>query len=242
LFEGLIYQFVYSLHRHWLFSVRLRYWLVFSCFILPAAVWLKLSRTSPVAAVLVTLAALSLLAATWWAGRQRYVRFVERGHSPGATPGPGEEGTNREADQGLSTLPAMGKVHAHATGYFEVSGMRRYFVETPADYTTFETREHCVMTRVPRSRFLLLAKSSPVEVGWWYTFFQPAMIRAMQRGWLYFGLHPRPAVRLQITLPGNSREETLHLSFDDEAARGMVLADLQQDAKHLSKNNFLTLG
>jgi hypothetical protein len=244
LFEGLIYQFVYSLERHRLFSVRLRYWLVFSCFILPAAVWLKLWKTSPVAAVLVTLAALSLLAATWWAGRQRYVRFVEHGHNPGATLDPGEEGINREADQGLSTLqlPAMGKVHVRATGFFEVSGMRRYLVETPADYTTFETREHCVMARVPLSRFLLLAKSSPVEVGWWYTFFQPAMIRAMQGGCLYFGLRPRPALRLQIALPDNSREETLHLSFDDEAAREMVLADLRLDAKHLSKNNLLTLG
>jgi hypothetical protein len=57
------------------------------------------------------------------------------------------------------------------------------------------------------------------------------MIRAMQRGWLYFGLRPRPALRLQIALPDNSREETLHLSFDGEAARGMVLADLRQDAK-----------
>jgi hypothetical protein len=138
---------------------------------------------------------------------------------------------NREPGQGLSTLPAMGKVRVRATGYFEVSGMRRYFVETPAEYTTFETREHCVMTRVPLSRFLLLARSSPVEVGWWYTFFQPAMIRAMQKGWLYFGLRPRPAVCLQIALPDNSREETLHLSFDDEAARGLVLADLRRDAE-----------
>jgi hypothetical protein len=231
LFEGLIYQFVYSLERHRLFSVRLRYWLVFSCFILPAAVWLNLWKTGPVAAVLVTLAALSLLAATWWAGRRRYVRFVEHGHNLGATPRPGEDGMNREPGQGLSTLPAMGKVRVRATGYFEVSGMRRYFVETPAEYTTFETREHCVMTRVPLSRFLLLARSSPVEVGWWYTFFQPAMIRAMQKGWLYFGLRPRPAVCLQIALPDNSREETLHLSFDDEAARGLVLADLRRDAE-----------
>jgi hypothetical protein len=53
----------------------------------------------------------------------------------------------------------------------------------------------------------------------------------MQRGWLYFGLRPRPAVRLQIALPDNSREETLHLSFDDEDVRRMVLADLRLDAK-----------
>jgi hypothetical protein len=233
LFEGLLYQFVYSLERHRLFNVRLRHWLVFSCFILPAAVWSKLWKTNLVTAVLITLAALSLLVAIWWAGRQRYVRFVEHGHNPGATPGPGEVGINREAGPGLSAvqLPAMGKVRVRATGFFEVSGMRRYLVDTPAEYTTFETREHCVMARVPLSRFLLLATSSPVEVGWWYTFFQPNGIRAMQRGWLYFGLRPRPAVRLQIALPDNSREETLHLSFDDEDVRRMVLADLRLDAK-----------
>lgn len=125
----------------------------------------------------------------------------------------------------------MSKVPVHATGFFEVSGMRRYFVETLADYTTFETREHCLMSYIPRTRFLLVGTSNRVEAGWWYTFFQPAMIRAVQSGRLYFGMRPRSALRLVISLPDNSRHEVVHLSFDDDATRSLVLADLCQDAR-----------
>lgn len=124
----------------------------------------------------------------------------------------------------------MSKIRVCATGFFEVSGKRRYFVETPADYITFETREHCVMAHITTSRFLLVGTSGKNAVGWWYTFFQPAMIRSVDSGWLHFGLHPRPALRLEVTSPDDRKDEILHLSFDDEAARSLILADLRYDA------------
>jgi hypothetical protein len=124
LFEGLLYQF------------RLRQWLILVCLVLPATMWLGFWEASRLAAALVTLAALGLLAATWWAGRRRYVRFEEH---------PSEEADQQPADP---PPPAMSRLHPCATGFFEVSGMRRYFVETPADLTTFETGEYCVMTNV----------------------------------------------------------------------------------------------
>jgi hypothetical protein len=107
--------------------------------------------------------------------------------------------------------------------------MRRYLVEAPANYTTFETREHCVMTKVPRTRLFLLGKSREDEVGWWYTFFQPNMIRSVKSGWLHFGLRPRPTLRLEIVRLDGPDDETLYLSFDDEATLSLVLADLQYD-------------
>jgi hypothetical protein len=124
----------------------------------------------------------------------------------------------------------MSKVRVRATGLFEVSSMRRYLVENPADYTTFETREHCVMAHVPFTRFLVLSVAQREQVGWWYTFFQPARIRAVTEGCLHFGLRPRPAVRLRIAVAGRAEDEILHFSFDDEAARSLVLADLRYDA------------
>lgn len=228
--KGLIYQLVYNLEQHRLFNIPLRRWLIFLCLILPVAMWLKFWGASRLVAVLVTLGAASVLVATWWAGRERYVRFVYNQASM-VSPG-GEERTKGGADQQSTDppLPAMRKIRVHATGFFEVSGMRRYFVETPADYITFETREHCVMTQVPLSRFLLLGKSKQSEVGWWYTFFQPAMIRSVNSGWLYFGLRPRPALRLGIASSDDSQDEILHLSFDNEAPRSLVLADLRYDA------------
>lgn len=223
MFEGLIYQFVYNLERHRLFNVRLRRWLILLCLVVPVTMWIQLWRASYLTASLVTLGAVSVLGLTWWAGRRRYVRFVAASGE--------EEGTKITADRTMSDppLPAMSEIQVCATGFFEVSGMRRYFVETPASYTTFETREHCVKAQIPLSRFLLLGQSNQGEIGWWYTFFQPDMIRSVQNGWLYFGLHPRLALRLEIAPQHNSENEVLYLSFDGEAPRSLVSADLQYD-------------
>ena len=220
MFEGLIYRLVYNLERHSLFEVRLRRWLILLCLIAPAALWFGVGRATNLLAGLVTAGAILILVALWQAGRQHYVRFVS--DSP---PGP------EQAPLLLSPLSAMSEVPLRASGFFEVSGMRRYFVEAAATYTTFETREHCVMTRMPFSRFLLLGTSEREEAGWWYTFFQPVMLRAVTGGRLYFGLHPRPALQLQIAST-HDKVETLYLSFEDGAARSLILADLLHDAAH----------
>jgi hypothetical protein len=236
LFEGLICQFVYNLERHRFLNFRMRRWLILLCIVLPVMMWLRIWRASYVTAIFVTLGAVSVLVAIWWAGRQHYVRFVEHSRGVASVTPPGNiEAASGRASQGAvnpssagSPLPAMSKVRVHATGFFEVSGMRRYLVETPADYTSFETREHCVMAQMPFSRFLLLGAFDRDEVGWWYAFFQPGMIRSLSGGMLYYGLRPRPALQLQIA--ADHQNEVLYLSFDDEATRSRVLADLQLDA------------
>lgn len=236
MFEGLIYQFVYKLGRHRFLNIRLRHWLILLCIVLPVMMWLRVWGADRATAILVSLGAASVLVAIWWAGRQHYVRFVEhvRGVASATPPGKIEEasgGASRgpvDPSSAGSPLPAMSKVRVRATGVFEVSGMRRYLVETFADYTTFETREHCVMAQTPFSRFLLLGTFDRDEVGWWYTFFRPGMIRSVSGGMLYYGLRPRPALQLQIA--ADHQSEVLYLSFDDEATRSLVLADLQLDA------------
>lgn len=238
MFEGLVYQLVYNLERHRLFNVRLRHWLILLCFVLPVMTWLRLSGASRLATIPVTLGAAGVLVAIWWASRQRYVRFEEYNHATLALLGEIKEvGPRTDIPAGApAPLPAMSKIHVHATGFFEVSGMRRYFVETPASYTTFETREHCLMTQVPLTRLLLMGKSHEDEVGWWYTFFQPEMIRSIKHGWLYFGLRPRPSLRLEIASSEETEEESLHLSFEDEATCALVLADLQFDAQAIPRS------
>lgn len=216
--EGLIYRFVYNLERHRLFEVRLRRWLILLCLIAPAALWFGAWGATRFVAGLVTAGAASVLVAIWQAGRQHYVRFAPDFSSPPETAAPP-----------VSSWPAMSKVPVRASGFFEVSSMRRYLVEAQADYMTFETREHCVMARIPFSRFLLLDASGRGEVGWWYIFFQPAMLRAVTGGRLYFGLRPRPALQLQIASI-RDRVEILHLSFEDETTRSLILADLLHDA------------
>jgi hypothetical protein len=218
LLEGLIYRFVYNLERHRLFEVRLRRWLILLCLITPAALWSGVWGATHLVAGLVTAGAAIVLVAIWQAGRQHYVHFAA-----------GSPSAPESAALPVSPWPPMSKVPVHTSGFFEVSGMRRYFVEAPSDYTTFETREHCVMARVPFSRFLLLGTSERGEVGWWYAFFQPAMLRAVTGGRLYFGLRPRPALQLQIASI-RDRVEILYLSFEDEATRSLILTDLLHDA------------
>jgi len=218
LFEGLIYQLVYNLERHSLFEVRLRRWLILLCLIVPAALWFGVGKAPHLLAGLVTAGAAIILVAIWQAGRRHYVRFV-----PDSSPGP------EQSSLSLSTLPALSEAPVRASGFFEVSGMRRYFVEATATYTTFETREHCVMARMPFSRFLLLGTLERGEAGWWYTFFQPAMLRAVTGGQLYFGLHPRAALQLQVASV-HDKVETLYISFEDGATRSLILADLLRDA------------
>jgi hypothetical protein len=228
LFEGLIYQFVYNLERHRLFNIRLRRWLIFWCLVLALTMWLKFWQASKLTATLVTGGAVAVLIVIWWAGRQRYVRFVAR--VPNLTPTVPlavEEGANQVANR--QPLPTMSKIRVRATGFFEVSGKQRYLVETPSDYTAFETREHCVMARIPHSRFLLLGQSNQDEVGWWYVFFQPDMIRSLETGWLHYGARPRLALRLEIALADDSPNEILYLSFDEEATHWLVLDDLQKN-------------
>jgi hypothetical protein len=233
LFEGLLFQFVYNLERHWLLNMPLRRWLILLSLVVPATMWLQVWKVSRLAAGLVTLAAMVTLIGIWWAQRQRYVRFIasDSAAAPAVGSGPGG-GRHRAGKQAAveSPLSPMQKVGVYATGYFEVGGKRQYLVETPADYTTFETREHCVMTQVPEARFLLVAKSRFAEVGWWYTFFQPAMINVVTSGFLQFGTRPRLAIRVEISASDDSEQEALYLSFDNPATRSAVLADLQYDA------------
>lgn len=222
MFEGLLYQFVYNLERHWLFNIRLRHWLMVVCLILPASMWSGFWETTRPAAVLVTLGAAGVLATMWWAVRRHFVRFEER---PSGNAGETRHGSDQQS--AASPLPAMSRIRVCATGFFEVSGMRRYFVDIPANYTTFETGEHCIMIQVTFTRFLLLGKSRKNELGWWYIFFQPSVIRSMASGCLYFGPHPRPAVRLEIAGTNDTQDESLFLSFEDEASRSLVVADLK---------------
>ena len=195
--------------------------------------WLQVWKVSRLTAIPITLGAGAILVGIWWAEHQRYIRFIEYVRQP---PSEHSLGENRATSRPSHThspdspLTPMNKIALYATGFFEVSGMRRYWVETPAQYTTFETREHCIMTRIPRTRLFLLGQSSRHEVGWWYTFFQPGMIKVIRSGCLHFGLHPRRALRLEIAVPDENDGKVLYLSFDDEASRSLVLTDLQVDA------------
>lgn len=152
-----------------------------------------------------------------WAGRRRFVHFVPlaQGDDP---PEPG--------------LPPLGKaerVPIRASGWFSVQGKERHLADLEADYESVGTREHIVLGRLHPSRFLGLGRWPAEELGWWYIFIQPAMIRRLQVGHLCFGAQPRLALQV-VYAADEEKQETVHLIFEDAQALHRVWEDLIKDA------------
>ncbi|MGQ9456719.1 MAG: hypothetical protein ACUVWW_03005 [Anaerolineae bacterium] len=211
--EGWLFRVAYNLNRHRWGDLPLAVaWTGF--LLLSAAVvgWGGLGLPRGVALGLVALAvgvaALSLL------GRLTgYVRFRQTPLPPPAKP--------------PVPLVPTDKVAHRASGWFEVEGKRRYLVEVPAWFRTFETREHAVMAYVAPSRFFP-GHWPEHEVGMWYIFFLPQQIQRVEAGEVLFGARPRLGLRVEYR--DKDRTETVLLSFDSEDDRQRIYADLVRDA------------
>jgi hypothetical protein len=213
-----ILQLAYRLRRHSLVEWSLARWL--GTALVAAALgtllfhalrpWLALSFGGLFLAYLLVLA---------WASRRRYVRFepTPQGGPPArdATPPP--------------PLRAEEMLPVRASGWFTVEGREQHFVDLEADLETMSTREHIVLARVRPSRFLLLGEWPGHELGWWYVFFEPAMIRGLDLGRLTFGAQPAQALRV-IYAPDEETMQTIYLTFEDASALRRAWHDLLLDA------------
>lgn len=209
--RGIILKSSYYLHRHRIGPIPVGYApLILVAAALIAAITRRLTWQWAVGSAIV---ALSLAVVIWLTGRQGYIFFCAKGLAPFR----------------VEPLQVDEKIPGRATGYFEVGGKRRYFVEARAYFSTVETREHILMARIPHSRFLLIATSPRDEAGWWYVFFQPSMLRAVQTGEIHFGLRPRPALRVTYQ-PDDSSAETVYLSFSEVISLHRTLNDLRLGA------------
>jgi len=217
-FLGLILKISYHLSRLRLWGQPLNRWLFFLSLLGIPAVAVDLVESRPVADAVVILACLSLMLALLWAGRTRYLIFKRAEHPSSTT----------LTTDGPQLAPEE-KVPVWASGHFEVSGMRRYFVEAQAYFETVDTREHIIIAWMPYRSLLGLAASPREEVGLWYVFFMPATIQEIEVGEVYFGLRPRLALKV-VYHSESSSLETVYLSFDHPEQREFVLADLRRDA------------
>lgn len=216
--RGWCFRLAYNLNRHRWGDLPLAVAWVGFLLVLAAVAWwgwLGLPRGVAVlpAALAVGVVALSLL------GRLTgYVIFREGVlPSPAAPPQP---------------LVPTDKIAHRASGWFEVEGKRRYLVEVPAWFRTFETREHAVMAYVAPSRFFP-GHWPEHEVGMWYIFFLPQQIQRVEAGEVLFGARPRLGLRIEYQ--NKDRTETVLLSFDSEDDRQRIYADLVRDA-HMDKS------
>jgi len=210
---GLILKASYQLNRHRIGPLRLN--LVPLLFALASGlIWWKVGGLTGEQTILIIVLCLILVLVTLLAKRQGFIIFRR------------SEGELTSFPDCPELLPYE-EVAVRATGLFEVRGEQRYFVEATADFATMETREHIVMARMLDSRFLVGAPKG--DVGWWYIFFKPLMIREIEVGEVHFGLRARPAIKLGYKTD-EGKVEPVYLSFDEPLQMQRVLEDLCRDA------------
>jgi hypothetical protein len=234
---GIILRLAYRLRRHLWLGWSLARWFG-SLLALTALVALIRWWSYPWFAASLGGLLLGYLLALSWAARRQYVHFR-------ATP---EVTAMLQNSPSLAPLRAEELVPLRVSGMFTVEGQDQYYVDLDAQLETVQSREHIVLACVLPSRFLLVGRWSGAELGWWYIFFQPAMIRRIDVGQLTFGPQARPAIRLiyatdderqrhrEAGSPGNGHRasratlQTIYLACDEATALRRIWDDLRRDA------------
>lgn len=215
--RGTFLRLAYRLRRHLFLSWSLARW--FGVLLVAGGAW-ALWRWWPSYWPGVVLGLLCVAYVVWhvWAQRSRYVYFE---------PLPGRAPLREGAP--LTPLRKEELVPARASGWFTVEGLDGYFVDLEADFETVGTREHIILARLYRSRFLLLGRWPSYQVGWWYMFFMPDMIRRVRLGHLHIGGEPGLALQI-VYAPDEETRHTIYLAFEDPGTLRRVWADLMLDA------------
>jgi hypothetical protein len=117
-----------------------------------------------------------------------------------------------------------------AFGPFAVGAKQKYLINVAAQLSYVRTREHIVMARVEKTRFLLLASSANGDAGWWYTFFMPDRVKRVETGYIWCGIKVRPGLALSYqTREMPDQKVTIYLTFADVDRVQRVVADLRID-------------
>ncbi len=215
---GLILRLAYRLRRHLLMGWSVARWGGVLLFLVGIAA-LLLAWPNPWPAVAGSGSLLAYIMFLAWATRKGFLHFRPL----------------RDEQSRIQALPAPPAlrpeelVAARASGHFIVENLAQYLIDLEADFETVETREHIVLARKEATRFLWLARWPGYEVGWWYIFFQPPMIREMAVGHLYVGWRPSLALRV-IYAPDEETQHALYVAFADGPALRRVWDDLLLDA------------
>lgn len=217
-FRGSLLQAAYRLRRYLWGGWPLSRWLgllILACAV-ASLIWQWPQFWLAALCTVVYLAYILFLA---WAGRLGYVHFETASR---------EEGLFQSTDD-PSKLRIEEMVPIRASGLFSVEGQEQYFVDIEADFETVGSREHIVLGRIHPSRFLLLGRWPGEQLGWWYVFFEPAMIRDICLGSLLFGAQPSLALRVTYAPDDDSLEE-VYLASESNGIIYKIWDDLKQDA------------
>jgi hypothetical protein len=214
---GILLQLAYRLHRHSIAAWSLARWLGAILFLAGVAV-LIVQRSVTWRVILPAALLFIFLVMMLWAGQKRYIHFRA---SPPA------EALLKRMPAPLPLQPEE-LVPVRATGSFTVHGQGQDYVGLDAEYESVQSREHVILARVASSRFLWLGGSPDHEVGFWYIFFQPAMLRQLRAGYLHFGPQPQLAIEIVYSSADDSRH-SVYLASDATLLR-RIGDDLMRDA------------
>ncbi len=216
--KGIVLESTYKLRRHLWAELPLSRWL--GILLLAAALGsLLVSWLRPWAAVLIGMLYLGYILILAWSSRREYIDYESLSSVEALRPDAAAEPPLRPEEL----------VPVRASGWFSVEGRDRYYMDLEADFETVATREHILLGRVRPSQFLRIGRWSVDELGWWYVFFQPAMISEMDVGLLYFGAEAQQVLRLTYA-PDAKTKKTIFLAFGTDVVLRRVWADLLLDA------------
>jgi len=143
----------------------------------------------------------------------------------------------------LSPAPIEGdtSLPVYVTGNLSVEGRAQRFTFLPGFYKTFATREHALLCHArPRQLYRILQWPLD-EVGMWYAFIEPQVIRRIEWGKIAFTPHAMPAIAIEYEvmkvtegrLSGKKTEtrsvETMYVASADEGILRSIAGDLLAD-------------
>jgi len=128
--------------------------------------------------------------------------------------------------EGAPKLCPENEVEIRVTGFLEVQGKQRHFVEVPAVFQTTELREYIIMAKLRTRRSMGPVQSVAGEWGWWYAFISPRKVQSIKGTRLYYGFARRRAVRVVYTME-DGKDNTLFLSFDGLESYALIAQDMR---------------
>lgn len=214
------YMLSYKLENHYLVQISLHNWL-WALVIVPSvlAAFRRLSwwYVIPLSAI-----GIGMWIGTQVARQKGYMHFVS---------GSLDLDTTWE-----SPIVVDEKVAVWVCGNFAVGEGTRLMLNEPAFYTFVKTREHILMAHLKRTRFLLLARSRQIEAGWWYVFFKPEHVVAVQTGHVASGFKSHPALALTLRPNENASTATVYVVCEKTGTLKRILDDLKRDQVHAASS------
>ncbi len=219
---GALYWFTHYTDTHRLLGIRLSTFIKLLAVFLALAAWRFNWGNLPLALALLLI--LWIYIAYWRARRRGYFRFVA-------------DRSLRTGDDDYEKLAPYQRFACQATGVFSLQEWEKSVLFCPAAYWQAPQGDHALMVEHQPRKYL-------------YQFFNVAKVHHLQRGWLLYGAHPRPALsinflsiwgpefsKVHFSIFGSEiqssgpKVRTIYLSFAEDEAEQRICQNIAGDLR-----------